>query len=637
MMLRYFFHNSYSKLYIFLIATMILYTIYSFEEKTSNFYKKGSIISIIKQDYLYLINNSKCKIPESDPYNEDIVNFIKEEKYFKCSSKHLLTYISKKNDIVTLNVNQSLLGEYSIFNVNCCYSNITRINYEKSNDNQIKLSGCVYFENSVELKFPFVKVICSTLFYEVYANVHATTFPIKKKKRTHSDSKYSVLLLGIDSMSKANLKRTMPKTYEHVERTMVNLKGYNKIGDNTFPNLMAVLSGYSMDQLSKFCNKKIKQNNCKFIWDNFKFSGYTTAYAEDECSISTFNYDRLGFLQPPTDYYYHPYFIAAEKLPIIERGRMIYCAGPETSGERILNAARDFSITFNDTPSFGLFWSNSFSHDDVNMPGVMDDAFLNLLSNREFLISLKNTILIFFSDHGFRFGDIRYTHTGWLEERLPFMYIRVPDRFKSNFPEKFDSLLVNSGRLTTPWDIFNTLQDILKLQNDSYEVLISPGCRSCQSLFREVIESRSCADANIEQHWCTCNGHNYIDPNDRRVESISRFVVDEVNRLIDTFEDGALCMRYDLRNVRMSGVSEYYFNGKNESSRYFLVMVETNPPAMFEATVEEVVDGEDLRLLGEVSRIDRYEPVTRCIETNGSLKKYCYCDSWWARFKKTVW
>jgi hypothetical protein len=48
---------------------------------------------------------------------------------------------------------------------------------------------------------------------------------------------------------------------------------------------------------------------------------------------------------------------------------------------------------------------------------------------------LNKTVLIFLSDHGIRFGAIRKTSVGKLEERLPFMFLIFPDWFlKKNNP-----------------------------------------------------------------------------------------------------------------------------------------------------------------------------------------------------------
>ncbi|KAJ8931099.1 hypothetical protein NQ314_016035, partial [Rhamnusium bicolor] len=484
----------------------------------------------------YLINTSNCRIPDIDPFNEEVIKYVVKQKYLRCTNLELLTYIDKSNGVATLSVNTSLLPLYSSFEIICCYSNISRINYLHKSDNDITLSTCKEFKDNTVISYPFIKVVCSNPFAEVYTNVHATAIPTENQKSGDRGNRFSVLLVGIDSISKLNLRRTMPKTYRYLEDNFINLKGYNKIGDNTFPNLMAILTGQNKAQLEKNCSTKVKLNNCDIIWDTFRTFGYVTAYAEDECNIGTFNYDR--------------------------------------------------PVSFKNVPSFGLFWMNSYSHDDINIPSAMDEKVLEFLGDTRFKSSLNNTIMVFFSDHGFRFGDIRYTHTGWLEERLPFIYFHVPTSFQNSFPKKYRELLVNTQRLTTPYDIYNTLQEVLKLGNRTYKSKRSIGCPNCQSLFKEIDDLRTCKKAAVDQHWCTCTGHIYINPKDDLVILVAEFVVKEINSYVKSFTEGRSCSRYVLKKVITAGMSQSYQNELNETVHYFLVIIETKPDAMFEATVE---------------------------------------------------
>lgn len=130
-------------------------------------------------------------------------------------------------------------------------------------------------------------------------------------------TKYNVMLFGIDSISRLNLIRTMPETKAFLEQhNWTWLEGYNKIGDNTFPNVMAILTGMNASYLGDTCFPSNSKNldDCPFIWKNYSRRGYLTAYFEDEAHIGTFNYLKYGFLNSPTDYYGRPYMLAGMKL-----------------------------------------------------------------------------------------------------------------------------------------------------------------------------------------------------------------------------------------------------------------------------------------------------------------------------------
>ena len=131
---------------------------------------------------------------------------------------------------------------------------------------------------------------------------------------------FSVLFVGIDSISRLNLLRSLPLTHQFlVDNEWLPLKGYNKIGDNTFPNVMAILTGFNESYAYSKCDpKKLnKLDHCPMIWFDFKKLNYITGYAEDEAWINTFNYKKKGFTEPPTDYYFRPYIQGSEKLKMV--------------------------------------------------------------------------------------------------------------------------------------------------------------------------------------------------------------------------------------------------------------------------------------------------------------------------------
>ncbi|XP_023313041.1 uncharacterized protein LOC111693127 [Anoplophora glabripennis] len=588
----------------------------------------GRTILYTSKSKKYLINTSTCKIPDIDPFNDEIKKYVRKEKYTKCTNLGLLTYTEKEDGLVLLKINTSVMSQYSFFEINCCYSEIYRFNYENKSDNEVRYSSCTQFKDKTVISYPFIRVKCSNWFRYVYSNVHATVLATRHEvaHKINRTNHFSVLVIGIDSISKLNLRRTMPKTYAYLEQHFHGLKGYNKIGDNTFPNLMAILTGQSTSQLSKSCNTG-KLNVCDFIWNTFRESGYVTAYAEDEGAINTFNYDRRGFRDPPTDFYYRPYFVASEELGRKLRYGMTYCAGPETSAERMLNAARDFSVSFKDVPTFGLFWMNSFSHENINMPSAMDERVLEFLSDSIFKSSLENTVMVFLSDHGFRFGDIRLTRTGWLEERLPFIYVYIADSFKKKFREKYENFMVNTERLTTPFDIYCTFQDILEISNCSYKAKKSRACPNCQSLFTTIRENRTCREAAIDLHWCSCIGHNQVSSKNELLRKVALFVVKEINKVVRSFVEGSGCSTYALKDIVTGGMSVHYLNENSQTVRQIVVVAETSPKAIFEATVEAYTISEEnnFKLLGDISRLNRYKSNSYCVE-DPILKKYCFCN-----------
>ena len=98
------------------------------------------------------------------------------------------------------------------------------------------------------------------------------------------------------------------------------------------------------------------------------------------------------------------------------------------------------------------------THDWASGGQIMDVPYFNFLSSVFEENLNKNTLILFFSDHGLRFGKLRETHSGEMENRLPFMFIHLPDHFNQTYEEHLNQ---NQHRLTTPFDIHASLTHLV--------------------------------------------------------------------------------------------------------------------------------------------------------------------------------
>ncbi|KAG5683390.1 hypothetical protein PVAND_012675 [Polypedilum vanderplanki] len=592
----------------------------------------------------FLIDNENCKIPNVNPYSSNAMNIFKVRKAKNCSDLPLLTSIERisYND-VRLNINYQYSKDYLSFWQNkfyCYYQRISRSQNEENADDEILLSGeFIEFNSNHQLKEEdeFIFVTCDG-FYDftlirylktsIYKNVHAVIVAKKSvsKKLTTSNNKdkTNVLFIGIDSLSRLNLIRAMPATHDYLQQNQwIEMKGYNKIGDNTFPNLMAVLTGVNESHAFKICNpyEVGAIHNCKFLWDDFNEGNYATAYAEDFMTFSSFNYLKKGFLKPPTDYYMRPPLLAAEKLLNIKRDFStwsITCVGLQHYADYIYNYAADFVETFKNSSYFGLFWTNSFSHEDLSLPSSYDIKMRKHLRKLEEMKILENTIIILFADHGMRFGPIRKYFTGWLEERLPFLYLWFPQKFQNEHPKLIENLKINSDRLTTPYDLYITAKHILMLSGDYNKSLelTAQSCPNCQSLFNEIPINRTCSEVSIPNEYCTCTPFKEIDNSLPVVFKIANFIVDQLNEKLSKYDE---CAKLKLNKI--ISARNVTFNDKTETLVSFSVLPSNGE---FEATVRSSISYKNFKLLGEISRINRYGDQSKCVH-DSHLRKFCYC------------
>ena len=429
-------------------------------------------------------------------------------------------------------------------------------------------------------------------------------------------------MMGIDSISRLNLIRGMPETYNHLESSgWFEMRGFNKIGDNTFPNLMAILTGQDNNVTEETCNwKEVGElDKCPFVWSDFDAAGYVTAYIEDEAYLQTFNYYETGFIKQPTDYYFRPFTLAAEdNLKIKLDHGLKFCVGPQHYADLIYQYGLDFAVTYKDHPSFGFFWTNSFSHEDLGTISSMDTRILHYLKQLEKLRILDDSIVFFFSDHGMRFGPIRDLFTGWLEERLPFLYVWLPKSFQLKHPEIVKNLKINRDRLVSPYDVHMTLKDILQMSG-GYEADYVPSatsCPDCQSLFKEMPSDRSCPDAGISKHWCTCTEFEKANIASKEVQLATRHLTNKIN---EDLKPHPKCAKLTLKSVLTARKS------KHGSSIDYLVSFDVKPSmAKLEGTVRCDKECKEMKMIGSISRLNKYGNQSACI-SDSNLRKTCYC------------
>lgn len=586
----------------------------------------------------------QCNIPDVEPFHPSIRPFLRPAAPIVCTHKKPPSYTKRLN-----NGEYVLKLEHGTGARNCCYSTVTRFNlpnednYTKDSDYLFNISNCKHIAKEAHLKQEdeFVLLSCRTGNKDAYANAHATV-PIKdtvkdRLTKWRDPNRPSVLILGLDSISRLNLIRTMPVTVSLLRRTgWLELQGYNKVGDNTFPNVMAMLTGMSPELLRKHCwkNAETKLDECPIIWKEFQAKGYITAYAEDTPYMSTFNYHKTGFIKQPTDYYMRPFMVSANLLGKKQRDHLDICIGPMTTTHHVFSYTVDFATTFQNALYFALMWVNNFSHNNHNTPAAMDVQVSNLLQELMDTGVLNNTIVIFLSDHGIRFGKLRETVVGWLEERLPFIYFWIPQSFKDKYPESYSNIIINKNRLTTPYDLHFTLKDILERPGSTKYVEDNTtnttyACSKCKSLFTEISKERSCEEASITEHWCTCTEYRDLLTSDNMLKAGVKFVLTEIQKKLDNFnaiQSEKLCADLRLKSI-VKGRSKIHDLSKNSEiyDDYILVFITEPGDAMFEATVRHWKnESPQFKLMGSISRLNTYMFQSDCVH-DSELKMFCIC------------
>jgi len=451
----------------------------------------------------------------------------------------------------------------------------------------------------------------------------------------------NVVMFGLDAVSHLNFQRTMPQTREYILQEMGAgyMGGYTKVADNTFPNLVPVLTGMDIPELTAACwpVKESHFDACPFIWKDFSSIGYRTSYAEDAIGIGIFTHEKKGFEEPPTDYFLNDFMKMAEnnyghwKTDISQ-----LCYGPRLAFSMLLDNVKYMAHQMGrDRPYFQFTWATSISHDYLNYPQKVDAEMREGLKFLHESAQLNNTVLIIMSDHGSRYGKIRETFQGKMEENMPFLYVVFPTWFKSSYPSAIRNFYQNQQKLTTHFDLHEMLKDLLDLSSLTETEIqrrqreLSATSRGI-SLFLSIPSTRTCEDAAIPHEYCVCHSMTPVAVSSNDVEDVVSAAVQKLNTLLARHVQCSQLEKGEITSAYNVGLLQPYAAGLSDKPLEYAVTFKTIPgKALFEATVmstSSLGNGSRIwNILGDISRVNAYGNQSHCVD-DYTLKKYCYCQ-----------
>nr|XP_037280122.1 LOW QUALITY PROTEIN: uncharacterized protein LOC119173382 [Rhipicephalus microplus] len=323
----------------------------------------------------------------------------------------------------------------------------------------------------------------------------------------------SILVLGLDSVSYLNLDRHLPGTSQFMRRNLnaFELRGYNKIGDNTYPNLHALLTGLKYAETQKYVSEGFYDNlTSRIIWHEYGKRGYFTMFSED--------------------------------WPVVRHFSSLHAR-------------------------------------------YADKIFLTHLQLLHASGTLDNMVLIFLSDHGLRFGDLRSTYIGKFEDRQPFAFVAFPQWFLEQNPNAAGNLRVNQFRLTTHFDVHAMLAELLDYPN-----IERPQTTYGRSLLHEIPEGRTCADAHIGPHWCVCSVRSDVTVTSTLALAMADKLVSWINRLVARAT--RKCAEYHLLKVMdVTAIHGKPDDHAHNASNFYWITIQLSPGnAVFEGTVHVIAD-----------------------------------------------
>ena len=261
----------------------------------------------------------------------------------------------------------------------------------------------------------------------------------------------------------------------------------------------------------------------------------------------------------------------------------------------------------------------------------------------------KNTAVFVLGDHGLRTGRARSTLQGKLEERLPFLALMLPPRFRSHRAE-MENLRRNSHILTSHFDLYATLQHLRTFPHLNSKV---GATKFGASLFTDIGRlNRTCEDAGVEKHWCPCLNFQTVDwRNDKNVGLLASRLIEFINKRNEGTVPGK-CEVLKLQRIWRAGrrtpnteVNQFtgtktkkgscdscdvqYDKSKNFTRYLYEVNFSLRPGGgRFEGNGVVYLGGGGIVIDEQISRTNLYGDQPKCIsEQFPHLRAFCYCKT----------
>ncbi|CAH1780947.1 unnamed protein product [Owenia fusiformis] len=583
--------------------------------------------------------NQTCVHPQMDPFDPSIYQFYHKESPLQCASEP--NWISVLNGTVLFE--DSAIKKHG--QLTCSLWPMIR----DDDFNTVYGAPIMKIKSGYKLKSDFFKIDCNAKDGEKYVNLHSgISFNanlhrrIKRMKQPENKHpKLDVLMFGFDSVSRMSWIRNLPKSYKYFTEVLngVVLEGYNIVGDGTPQALLPILTGKTEPELPEARRGKPGAKTVDghpWIWKQYREKGYVTQWGEDGGFIGTFQYRMLGFIDPPVDHFYRPF-----ELLVGKHGTPSFCLGSLPRHKNMLNWISGMYTMYKDNPKFMFMFHSEFSHEAMNALQKADDDLYTWLKHIHKNGYLDNALLILMSDHGARFQDIRKSIQGKLEERMPYFGLRFPEWFEKRYPNEIKNLQINRHRLTTPFDIHETFEQLLDMSKNKEFTTSNRGI----SLFQEIPKARSCQDADIEPHWCACLNWVTASNEDPDVVKVAGYLVNKINKITEQQRSecdelhlhhivNAVMLKPNDKVLKFKKSADYdgripdLSDDLTSTHILYQVTIVTMPGGgQFESTIMHSKEDDSFKLNErDISRINKYGNAPHCVMTRlPHLRPYCYC------------
>ncbi|CAJ0572944.1 unnamed protein product, partial [Mesorhabditis spiculigera] len=445
-----------------------------------------------------------------------------------------------------------------------------------------------------------------------------------------------VHIILLDSVAGTQTRRALPRTVEYLEKEMgaVFMHHMNRVADGSQPNGFAFLLGERLDDITRaflgaedLLAQSTFDENCKqyldnrtFIFNEYERAGYKTMIQFDWGDVFTYP-DCKGFKEQPATHDYRAIVSTMEKNKGLEKKLTGKCI---EEWHLLLEHHAQFAAAYNNTGKFGLSWLVEISHNNAYALNHADPVFLKYFQDHAETFS--NSFVIFMADHGVRYGPTLRRNFGQREMNNPLLMITVPKFLREN-AQVMANLKAHSAKLVTHYDVYATLQDILKIShatnytNFDYVEVLQPNPNNGTSLLRPLgrFEDRSCQTIPVTGDFCLCELNRTTKAEPSTYHEMAQVAVKTINDKLKLEGLESKCATLKLNVVDQVQV----YDPEEETHLYEITFSTLPNRGKYKARIRQ---NPGYQAFGYPVRLNEYGRSADCVASEKPyMRPYCYC------------
>ena len=286
----------------------------------------------------------------------------------------------------------------------------------------------------------------------------------KSLERNSEPYSNNILLLYIDSLSRANAIRQLKKTMNFFRKFMPYKGGFNKKYPSEKFHSFQFFKYHSFEGYTAtnypflFYGQKKENYEKNLITKYLKKNGYITCYVHDYCDIeNTRTFHNLSI----EEVYDHQY-LSCDPNERDVSVNIIRCLYGKQNIEYFLNYIDQFWRKYKNNRKYSLLLTNYGHEGTLDVIKYIDIILADFLYKLFEDNLLKDTSVILLSDHGAGMPSIYYLYDFYtIELHLPSFFIIINDRKNISYEKQYKFIQENQQTFITAFDIYNTLGNII--------------------------------------------------------------------------------------------------------------------------------------------------------------------------------